>query len=134
MSGAGSGEVRLEFLDDVDRDSVKSDGKALVYDSSDGKWKGESILTGAADELSAGDAAVRIDSPFHLPSLESYTSALPSDFTLSLSTSSKNSRRTSPLPAPDIFWFAMSLCIRFLKLLKFSTINTTLRVKSFSSL
>ncbi|MDP7365878.1 MAG: hypothetical protein QGH83_01255, partial [Candidatus Pacebacteria bacterium] len=51
MSGAGSGEVRLEFLDDVDRDSVKSDGKALVYDSSDGKWKGESVLTGAITGL-----------------------------------------------------------------------------------
>jgi len=51
MSGAGSGEVRLEFLDDVDRDSVKSDGKALVYNSSDGKWKGESILTGAITDL-----------------------------------------------------------------------------------
>tara|TARA_Y100000310_G_scaffold292077_1_gene320535 strand:- start:1785 stop:4220 length:2436 start_codon:yes stop_codon:yes gene_type:complete len=51
MSGAGSGEVRLEFLDDIDRDSVKSDGKALVYDSSDGKWKGESVLSGAITGL-----------------------------------------------------------------------------------
>jgi hypothetical protein len=47
MSGAGSGETRLEFLDDVDRDTAKVNGKALVYSSSDGKWKGESVLTGA---------------------------------------------------------------------------------------
>ena len=32
MSGAGSGEVRLEFLDDVDRDTAKVNDKALVYD------------------------------------------------------------------------------------------------------
>jgi len=40
MSGAGSGEVRLEFLDDVNRDSVKVDGKVLQYRSSDKKWVG----------------------------------------------------------------------------------------------
>jgi hypothetical protein len=51
MSGAGSGETRLEFLDDVDRATAKSDGKALVYDSSDGKWKGETILTGVITGL-----------------------------------------------------------------------------------
>jgi len=33
-SQGGGGEVRLEFLDDVDRDSAKVDGKALVWDSS----------------------------------------------------------------------------------------------------
>jgi len=51
MSGAGSGETRLEFLDDVDRDTAKSDGKALVYDSTSGKWKGETILTAAITGL-----------------------------------------------------------------------------------
>jgi len=51
MSGAGSGETRLEFLDDVDRATAKSDGKALVYSSSDGKWKGETILTGVITGL-----------------------------------------------------------------------------------
>ena len=51
MSGAGSGETRLEFLDDVDRDTVKVNDKALVYDSSSGKWKGETILTGAITGL-----------------------------------------------------------------------------------
>ena len=36
----GGGEVRLEFLDDVDRDSAKVDGKFLKYDSATGKFIG----------------------------------------------------------------------------------------------
>jgi len=36
----GGGEVRLEFLDDVDRDSVKVDGKFLKYQASSGKFIG----------------------------------------------------------------------------------------------
>jgi len=36
----GSGEVRLEFLDDVDRDSAKTDGMYLQYQTSTGKWIG----------------------------------------------------------------------------------------------
>ena len=40
MSGAGGGEVRLEFLDDIDRDSVKVDGKFLKYQASTGKFIG----------------------------------------------------------------------------------------------
>jgi len=36
----GSGEVRLEFLDDVNRDSAKTDGYYLKYQSSTGKWIG----------------------------------------------------------------------------------------------
>ena len=36
----GGGEVRLEFLDDVDRDSVKVDGKVLSYQASTGKFIG----------------------------------------------------------------------------------------------
>ncbi len=36
----GGGEVRLEFLDDVDRDSVKVDGKVLSYQASTGKFVG----------------------------------------------------------------------------------------------
>ena len=51
MSGAGSGEVRLEFLDDVDRDTAKVNDKALVYDSTSGKWKGETFLTGVLTDL-----------------------------------------------------------------------------------
>tara|TARA_Y100000310_G_scaffold340195_1_gene435159 strand:- start:675 stop:1907 length:1233 start_codon:yes stop_codon:yes gene_type:complete len=36
----GSGEVRLEYLDDVDRSSVKTDGYYLKYQASTGKWIG----------------------------------------------------------------------------------------------
>ena len=36
----GGGETRLEFLDDVDRDSVKVDGKVLSYQASTGKFIG----------------------------------------------------------------------------------------------
>ena len=36
----GGGETRLEFLDDVDRDSVKINNKFLKYNSSTGKWEG----------------------------------------------------------------------------------------------
>ena len=37
----GSGEVRIEFLDDVERSTAKVDGKFLKYSSSDGKWIGD---------------------------------------------------------------------------------------------
>jgi hypothetical protein len=40
----GGGETRLEFLDDVDRNSVKVDGKFLKYDSSSGKWIGDDAV------------------------------------------------------------------------------------------
>ena len=36
----GGGETRLEFLDDVDRNSVKVDGKVLAYNATTGKWIG----------------------------------------------------------------------------------------------
>lgn len=36
----GSGETRLEFLDDVDRNSVKVNNKFLRYNSNTEKWKG----------------------------------------------------------------------------------------------
>jgi len=36
----GGGEVRLEFLDDVDRETAKVDGKFLKYEASSGKWVG----------------------------------------------------------------------------------------------
>ena len=36
----GGGEVRLEFLDDVDRTTAKVDGKFLKYDASSGKFVG----------------------------------------------------------------------------------------------
>ena len=36
----GGGEVRLEFLDDVDRDTAKVNGKFLQYNSTSKKWQG----------------------------------------------------------------------------------------------
>jgi len=61
-SGAGSGEVRLEFLDDVQSSTAKVDEKFLQYSSSDGKWVGADASGGssAADDISAGDAAINI--------------------------------------------------------------------------
>jgi hypothetical protein len=37
----GGGETRLEFLDDVDRNSVKTDNYFLKYDATLGKWIGD---------------------------------------------------------------------------------------------
>lgn len=45
-TGPGGGEVRLEFLDDVDRPSAKLDGKYLKYDATLKKWVGDTIETG----------------------------------------------------------------------------------------
>jgi hypothetical protein len=50
MSGAGSGEVRLEFLDDVDRDTAKVDGKFLKYQASSGKFVGADAGDTVTDE------------------------------------------------------------------------------------
>ena len=46
----GGGEVRLEFLDDVDRDTTKVDGKFLKYQSSTGKWVGADASGGAGSQ------------------------------------------------------------------------------------
>jgi hypothetical protein len=46
----GGGEVRLEFLDDVDRNSAKVNGKFLKYDSSVGKWVGANASGGAGSQ------------------------------------------------------------------------------------
>lgn len=42
----GGGETRLEFLDDVNRDSVKQDGYVLQYSSTEGKFIGTSYVPG----------------------------------------------------------------------------------------
>ncbi len=42
----GGGETRFEFLDDVDRDSVKQDGYIIQYSSSSGKFIGTSYVPG----------------------------------------------------------------------------------------
>jgi hypothetical protein len=39
----GGGETRLEFLDDVDRNSAKNNGYYLKYDASSGKWVGDAV-------------------------------------------------------------------------------------------
>ena len=49
-SFGGGGEVRLEFLDDVDRDSAKVNGKFLKYDSASGKWVGANASGGAGSQ------------------------------------------------------------------------------------
>jgi len=48
MSGAGSGEVRLEFLDDVQRTTAKVNGKFLKFDSTLGKFIGADVSAAAA--------------------------------------------------------------------------------------
>jgi hypothetical protein len=44
----GGGETRLEFLDDVDRNSAKTDGYVLSYQASTGKFIGTSISGGGS--------------------------------------------------------------------------------------
>jgi hypothetical protein len=46
----GGGETRLEFLDDVDRDSAKTDGYVLAYQASTGKFIGTSVSGGAGSQ------------------------------------------------------------------------------------
>jgi len=48
-SSSGGGEVRLEFLDDVDRDTAKVNNKFLKYDSASGKWVGADAASGSTD-------------------------------------------------------------------------------------
>jgi len=50
----GGGEVRLEFLDDVDRNTAKTDGNSIVYDSGTGKFIGTDIL-GSFSQLISED-------------------------------------------------------------------------------
>ena len=73
MSGAGSGEVRLEFLDDVQRTTAKVDGKFLKYSSSAGKFIGADGGGAAADlsgnTLSSGITASSLTSVGTLTSL-----------------------------------------------------------------
>jgi hypothetical protein len=48
----GGGETRLEFLDDVDRDSVKVDGRVLAYQASTGKFIGTTNSGGGGGSYS----------------------------------------------------------------------------------
>jgi len=48
----GGGETRLEFLDDVDRDTALVDGKVLQYNAATKKWRGASAAgIGTQDNL-----------------------------------------------------------------------------------
>jgi len=46
----GGGETRLEFLDDVDRSTAKTNGYVLQYDSSVGKFIGTSYVSGSGGD------------------------------------------------------------------------------------
>jgi hypothetical protein len=59
---AGSGEVRLEFLDDVNRDSVKQDGKFLKYDAATNKWVGATSASGNLNEYLQVANLISLDS------------------------------------------------------------------------
>jgi hypothetical protein len=50
----GGGEVRLEFLDDVDRTTAKQDGYVLQYQSSTGKFIGTSYVSGGSGSGTQG--------------------------------------------------------------------------------
>jgi DNA repair exonuclease SbcCD ATPase subunit len=52
----GGGETRLEFLDDIDRNSVKQDGYVIQYSSAAGKFIGTSYVSGG------GNVAIAITS------------------------------------------------------------------------
>ena len=55
----GGGETRLEFLDDVDRNSAKTDGYFLQYQASTGKFVGAAVTGGGGGVVgSAGTWAV----------------------------------------------------------------------------
>ena len=49
----GGGETRLEFLDDIDRNSAKVNGRFLKYDAASGKWIG--ALGGAGGSQTLDD-------------------------------------------------------------------------------
>ena len=55
MQGGG-GEVRLEFLDDVDRDTALVDGKFLKYQSSTKTFVGADASGGGGSDYASTDA------------------------------------------------------------------------------
>lgn len=54
----GGGETRLEFLDDVDRNSAKNDGYVLAYQASTGKFIGTEISSGSASQWVSTTAGI----------------------------------------------------------------------------
>ena len=54
----GGGETRLEFLDDVDRNSAKTDGYVLAYQASTGKFIGTEVSSGSASQWVSTSAGI----------------------------------------------------------------------------
>lgn len=50
LATIGGGEVRLEFLDDVDRSTAKVDGKFLKYEAASDKWVGADGGSGGGED------------------------------------------------------------------------------------
>ena len=65
-SSPGGGEVRLEFLDDVDRDSVKVNNKFLKFNSSTGKFVGADATGSSTSEFQANTVMVVNPDSYHL--------------------------------------------------------------------
>ena len=61
----GGGETRLEFLDDVDRNTAKTNGYVLQYDSSVGKFIGTSYSAGIGTDTSINTTGIITASSFH---------------------------------------------------------------------
>ena len=62
----GGGEVRLEFLDDVDRSTAKVDGKFLKFNSSSGKFVGADASGGDTSEIEANTIIILNRDNYHL--------------------------------------------------------------------
>ena len=93
ISGSGSGEVRLEFLDDVQRSTAKVDGKFLKYSSSDGKFVGADASPTTLEDVTAGTVsaskAVVVDSNKDITGFRNVTIA--GDLTVQGDTTTLNS-------------------------------------------
>ena len=63
---AGGGEVRLEFLDDVDRDSVKVNNKFLKFNSSTGKFVGADASGSSTSTIEANTMLIVNPDSYHL--------------------------------------------------------------------
>jgi DNA repair exonuclease SbcCD ATPase subunit len=59
----GGGETRFEFLDDIDRNSVKQDGYVIQYNSSIGKFIGTSYVPGGGGNVAIAITTTAPTSP-----------------------------------------------------------------------
>ena len=92
----GGGETRLEFLDDIDRDTALIDGRVLKYDSSAGIWTG-AVVTGGGGTSFSGD----YNDLTNTPTIFTNTSQLTNDagFITGVSTFSGNYNDLSNRPS-----------------------------------